>query len=162
MTLLPLRRTMDCMKTGRREFIKKSLYGIFLFFGLGFLIPGIRLLSPLGEGKKDFVYFPLVAEEEIPRSGVRKFEFTYDVSGKDRKARVFIVSSQKGTVILSAVCSHLGCLVNYHKERGEFICPCHGGRYNLAGERVAGPPPGPLNSLPFKFEKGMVLIGIKV
>jgi cytochrome b6-f complex iron-sulfur subunit len=146
----------------RREFIKKALTGLLALLGFGSLFPIIRILSPVNKKNKDFVFFPLMPEEEIPRSGVKKVELTYAVSGKDRKARVFIVSSLRGMTILSATCSHLGCLVNYHKERREFICPCHGGRYNLAGEPVAGPPPAPLNSLPFKLDKGMVLIGIKV
>lgn len=150
------------METGRREFIKKALYVMLSLFGLGFLIPGLTLLSPAGNRNKNIVYFPLVPEEEIPRYGVKKSELVYIVSGKERKARVFIVSSQKGLTVLSAVCSHLGCLVSYNKEKSEFICPCHGGRYDLSGKNIAGPPPAPLNSLLVRIEQGMVLVGVKV
>ena len=64
--------------------------------------------------------------------------------------------------VLSATCSHLGCLVNYSKEKGEFLCPCHGGRYDLSGKNIAGPPPAPLGRIPAKIKNGMVLVGIKV
>jgi cytochrome b6-f complex iron-sulfur subunit len=150
------------METSRREFIKRALYGMLALLGLGFLIPGVKIFSPLGDRDKQLVFFPLVPEEEIPRSGVKKSELLYTASGRERKARVFIVSSHEELMVLSATCSHLGCLVNYSKEKGEFVCPCHGGRYDLTGKNIAGPPPAPLSRIPTRIEHGMVLIGIKV
>lgn len=150
------------METGRREFIKKALYAVLALLGLGFLLPGIELFSPTSDRNKELAWFPLAPEEEIPRSGVKKAELVYAVSGKERKARVFIVSSSEGLAVLSATCSHLGCLVNYNKEKGEFVCPCHGGRYALTGRNIAGPPPAPLGRIPIKIEHGMVLAGVKV
>jgi cytochrome b6-f complex iron-sulfur subunit len=146
----------------RREFVRKALYGILTLFGLGFLIPGLILFAPVGNRNKSIVYFPLVPDDAIPRSGVKKAELIYSAAGRERKARVFIVSSEKGLQVLSATCTHLGCLVNYNKEKGEFTCPCHGGRYDLSGKNISGPPPAPLNMLPFKIEHGMVMIGIRV
>ncbi len=150
------------MEPDRRDFIKKATYSLLSIFGLGFLVSGITLFSPGEQRKKEIRYFPLVPEDEVPRSGVKKSEVIYSVSGRERKARVFIVSSPSGMVVLSATCSHLGCLVNYSKEKGEFICPCHGGRYDLAGKNIAGPPPAPLNALPIRIEQGMVTVGIRV
>ncbi len=150
------------MASSRREFIKQSLYGLFALLGLGFLATGVAIFSPRGRREKELVYFPLVSEDDLPRSGVKKGELVYSVSGKERKARVFIISSQEGLTVLSATCSHLGCLVNYNREKGEFICPCHGGRYDLSGRNIAGPPPAPLSRIPTRIEAGMVLAGIKV
>ena len=44
---------------------------------------------------------------------------------------------------LSNSCAHLGCPVRWvvTEGEGEFLCPCHGGIYNINGEYVAGPPP---------------------
>ncbi len=150
------------MPSNRREFIKQSLYGLLALLGSGFLVAGIRIFSPAGVRKKETVYFPLVPEEEIPRSGVKKSELAYSVSGRERKARVFIIASQTGLTVLSATCSHLGCLVNYNREKGEFVCPCHGGRYDLNGKNIAGPPPAPLSRIPTRIENGMVMAGIRV
>jgi cytochrome b6-f complex iron-sulfur subunit len=150
------------METNRREFMKTALYAVLALFGLGFLIPGVTVLLPAGNRTKNTVYFPLIPEEEIPRAGVKKSELIYTVSGKERKARVFIVSSPKDLIVLSATCSHLGCLVNYNKEKGEFICPCHSGRYDRSGRNIGGPPPGPLNRLPVRIEQGQLLVGMRV
>jgi cytochrome b6-f complex iron-sulfur subunit len=150
------------MKSGRRAFLKKALYGVLTLLGLGFLIPAMRVLSPDRGTEKETVFFPLMPEEEIPIAGVKKAELTYTVSGKAMKARVFLVSSPGGLTAFSAVCSHLGCLVNYHRDKREFVCPCHGGKYGLSGKNVSGPPPAPLTRFPVKIQDGMAFIGMKV
>lgn len=150
------------METSRRDFIKKALYGVLALLGLGFLVPAAAIFSPVKSRDKELAYFPLIAEEELPRAGVKKAELTFTVSGKERKARVFIVSSPEGPDVFSATCSHLGCLVNYHKEKHEFVCPCHGGRYDLSGRNIAGPPPAPLARFPLQNRDGMLFVGVKV
>ena len=150
------------METGRREFVKKSFFGVLALLGLGFLVPAIELFAPVSIRDKELAYFPLLAEEDIPRVGVKKAELTFTVLGKERKARVFIVASSGGPVVFSAICSHLGCLVSYHKEKQEFICPCHGGKYDLTGRNIFGPPPAPLTRFPLKIQDGMLLVGVKV
>jgi len=149
------------MTTDRREFIKKSLYAMLAMLGLGFLLPAMRLLAPLRTKEKELVFYPLIPEEEVPRKGVRKAELAYSLSGAERKMRVFLVASTEGLTVFSAVCSHLGCLVNFRRDKQEFVCPCHGGRYDIAGKNIAGPPPAPLTRLPIKREKGVVLVGVR-
>jgi Rieske Fe-S protein len=50
----------------------------------------------------------------------------------------------KSINVLSNSCAHLGCpvrwIVNTEGE-GEFLCPCHGGIYDINGGWVGGPPP---------------------
>jgi len=142
--------------------MKKALYGLLALLGLGFLVPGLRFVSSVGRQDTELAFFPLVQEEDVPRTGVKKTELVYTSSGRERKARTFIVSSTAGLVVFSATCSHLGCLVNYHKEKREFICPCHGGRYDLTGKNIAGPPPAPLTRFPVRVRDGTIYIGIKV
>jgi cytochrome b6-f complex iron-sulfur subunit len=150
------------METGRREFIAKSFYGLCALLGLGFLVPSLKLLFPVDSRAKELVFFPLIEEDEIPRAGAKKAEVIFTASGNERKTRVFVVSSPEGPAVFSATCSHLGCLVNYHKEKREFVCPCHGGRYDLTGKNIAGPPPAPLTRLPVKVQGGVLFVGVKV
>ncbi len=46
----------------------------------------------------------------------------------------------------AATCTHLDCIVEFHKEPGRIWCNCHNGEYDLRGRVVAGPPPRPLAS----------------
>ncbi len=45
--------------------------------------------------------------------------------------------------VLSNSCAHLGCPVRWVivEGHGEFLCPCHGGIYDINGGWVGGPPP---------------------
>jgi len=55
----------------------------------------------------------------------------------------------------SAICTHAGCAVDL--SGGEFVCPCHGGRYSASnGSVLGGPPPSPLPALNIKVVNGDV------
>ena len=41
----------------------------------------------------------------------------------------------------AGTCTHLDCIVEFHKEPGRIWCNCHNGEYDLHGRVVAGPPP---------------------
>ncbi len=52
----------------------------------------------------------------------------------------------------SAVCTHLGCTVQYQPELHRIHCACHGGVYNdRTGANVSGPPPRPLRKYDVKL-----------
>jgi len=61
---------------------------------------------------------------------------------------------------LSAVCPHGGCLVR--ATDGAFSCPCHGGRFDAEGARVAGPPRRGLDPLPVRVERGRIQVRHRV
>jgi len=46
----------------------------------------------------------------------------------------------------SAVCTHLGCTVQYRPETAQIWCACHNGCYDLNGRNVSGPPPRALDT----------------
>jgi Rieske Fe-S protein len=58
---------------------------------------------------------------------------------------VFLVSrsSAASFVALTAICTHEGCTVTGF-ENQNYVCPCHGSRYNLNGGVVQGPAPAAL------------------
>lgn len=58
--------------------------------------------------------------------------------------RLFVVRERNQFHVISAVCTHLGCTVEWKDARREFDCPCHGSKFHADGERFAGPAPRPL------------------
>jgi len=63
-----------------------------------------------------------------------------------------LIHHTDGTMVcFDAVCTHLGCTVQYQPEESRIFCACHGGVYDpVTGANVAGPPPTPLP--PFNVE----------
>ncbi len=61
---------------------------------------------------------------------------------------IVLTYSERGSVqAFSAICPHLGCVVQWHSAGGYIECPCHDGRFNgQTGAVISGPPPASLPS----------------
>ncbi len=62
-------------------------------------------------------------------------------------------------IALSSRCVHVGCPVRFVAAAGSFVCPCHGGVYDLRGFRIGGPPPRPLDRFYTLIRDDQVLLG---
>jgi len=70
---------------------------------------------------------------------------------KFNKTPVMIVKNNEGQIkAFSAVCTHLGCIVEFRSADRKFHCNCHGSVFDYDGKNVAGPAPRPLQ--PFRVE----------
>jgi len=59
--------------------------------------------------------------------------------------KVYVVHTKEGEFYtLSATCTHLGCIANWKEEEGIIACPCHGSKFDRAGNVIHGPAPKPL------------------
>lgn len=110
----------------------------------------LKFLSPSsGQAGGEGVSVPRSA---VKTGGAHLFQF--------RGKPAVVLQPQPGEyVALSAVCTHLGCVVQWQEGKGEFLCPCHGGRFNAAGTVLGGPPPRPLERLALKLDGDQLRIG---
>ena len=74
------------------------------------------------------------------------------------KQTVYVTRAGGELRVLSAICSHLGCIVPWDAGAKQFVCPCHRGVFAPDGARVSGPPPRGLDALPTKIEKGTLYV----
>ncbi len=83
-----------------------------------------------------------------------------DGSGKNAydDKRLITVGGHKYMIVVG-LCTHLGCIPDYFPEKNKFICPCHGGQFDAAGEVLKAPPPSPLVIPPFKISGTKVVLG---
>ncbi len=58
----------------------------------------------------------------------------------------------------TAVCTHLGCIVQYDPAHQDIWCPCHNGHYNLQGANISGPPPKPLTEYTVNVRGGEIVV----
>ena len=75
-----------------------------------------------------------------------------------RKERTFILRTEGGFLAISAICTHLHCIVNWNKMLKKFECPCHGAKFNQNGEVLEGPPPRPLDLYKLQIVAGNVVV----
>jgi len=59
---------------------------------------------------------------------------------------VVVVNTGGAYTAVAQSCTHQGCSVAYNKSGNDFVCPCHGGTYDINGNVIAGPPPAPLKT----------------
>ena len=102
---------------------------------------GMEISSELALGShyaEHYAEVTLKDAQKLPAGSVLMFKFG--------TAPAMLIHHENGQwIALSAVCSHLGCTVQYEPEADRIHCACHGGVYNAyTGANVSGPPPRPL------------------
>lgn len=56
---------------------------------------------------------------------------------------------------LTAICTHEACTVSGFSA-GQFVCPCHGSRFNTTGGVINGPATRPLQQYPTQLASGVL------
>ena len=138
----------------RRKFISICLGGVAVLAAAGFAAvtyPVFRyyLVPRPNSDTKGKIAIPL---KDIAAGDAKFFEFK-------GSAAVLLRKQDGGLVALSAVCPHLGCIVQWEKDKQDFLCPCHAGYFTPDGEVISGPPPRALARLSFSVTNGIVTIG---
>lgn len=79
----------------------------------------------------------------------------------DNNAGVFLVArtSESAFTAIDAVCTHESCTVT-GSDGTNYVCPCHGSRYDRSGHVVNGPAMAALRQYPATFAGGVVTIAL--
>jgi cytochrome b6-f complex iron-sulfur subunit len=134
---------MDDQKLSRRSAINYLLGGGIAALGAATLYPIVRYIIP-----------PQVSGEETSSVSAAKVGELKPNEGKifkfgDKPAILILKSdgdpqSALSYIAFTAVCTHLGCTVQYRSDLKHIWCACHNGHYDLNGMVISGPPPSPL------------------
>ena len=132
------REVKEKLVATRRFFLNFSLTTILLALVSWFFYPIIKFLIPPSKTFIDpnILTIPIA---QIPqgKSLITKF-----------KGRPIIIVNRGNEInALSAVCTHLGCIVKWDPDKEELFCPCHMAKYDTNGNVKSGPAPKPLFTL---------------
>ena len=135
---------------GRRRFLEATLTVMGSAAGLTLLWPAVSYILPVRKrgGATDRV--SAGQEGDWTVWAARKIA----VGGKP----AMVVRTDQGYSAVSAVCTHLGCIVRWNEAQHEFDCPCHAARFDVAGRVLAGPPPAPLLEYTVSVVAGEVVV----
>ena len=129
---------MDNNNSNRRTFLGICIGGLTAIAAAAVSWPLFRYLAPRsGSEAFEKVVMP---DKSVIEGEARFFEFA-------GSAAVIVRKRGGDLVAFSAVCTHLGCIVQWEKDKQAFLCPCHAGRFSADGAVTAGPPPKPLKKL---------------
>lgn len=92
----------------------------------------------------------LVAIEMIHQDGWTKSKFRHSIW--------VLKTGGDSAIVLSPICPHLGCPVNWDASKGQYACPCHASFFESKGEVLSGPSPRGLDSLPYEIRNGRIWI----
>jgi cytochrome b6-f complex iron-sulfur subunit len=75
------------------------------------------------------------------------------------KPVIVVNTEQGGPKAFSAICTHLGCIVEWDENREIILCPCHDGRFSpVNGGIISGPQPAPLPELSLTVEGDKIYV----
>jgi cytochrome b6-f complex iron-sulfur subunit len=138
----------------RRNFLKILLGTFAIGWGAMTTIPILQYLTPPPSDD---------AGQEVKSISLGKLDTLAKGQGKNfqfGKKPAIIVRDDAGELhAFSAICSHLGCTVQFTPDKPNIWCACHGGQYDAkTGKNIAGPPPKPLMPLKADVVKGEIII----
>jgi cytochrome b6-f complex iron-sulfur subunit len=119
------------IKETRRSFIRKGASMLALVAGGVAIVTLLRQMVPRLIGQKKKV--------KVGKSSV----FPVDTFTFIDEHDIYIYRDHEGVQAVSAVCTHLGCILEINEDG--FICPCHGSCYDRSGEVLSGPAPRSLS-----------------
>ncbi len=148
----------------RRDFVKMMTAAVGGVIGVIIGLPVIGyLVSPALRAQEPDTWIRLGLLEEIPIGIPTLFQFNRSIiNGWEKTVTshgVFAIRKDATSVlVLSNICTHLGCRVSWHPDIQEYVSPCHDGHFDMVGNVTFGPPPRPLDEYQTKVEEGILYI----
>jgi menaquinol-cytochrome c reductase iron-sulfur subunit len=143
----------------RRTFLEWTIYGLSAVFSYVLGVPAIAFLIDARNRPARQSGFRSVArlselQVDVPKEIVIREtrRDAWNLHPDDVVGRVWLVRQPGDDVLaFTTICPHLGCSVAHAEDC--FLCPCHGGRFDLHGKRVAAqhgsnPAPRDMDRLP--------------
>lgn len=153
----------EAQDPGRRRFLSFCAGAISTVVAgaLGLPLIGMFLAPLFVERKK--IWLPLGKVSDVKTGIPTRFTYSYvKMDGWFEKTvygSAYVVLGEDGNrIVLSNLCTHLGCGVRWDPGRKAFLCPCHDGVFARDGRVLSGPPPKPLARFESRVAAGRIEI----
>jgi len=75
------------------------------------------------------------------------------------ESSAWVIVDGRQVTAFAPACTHLGCAYSWETDKRLFVCPCHGSKFNVRGDVMAGPATRPLDRYPTKIEGNRLWLG---
>jgi cytochrome b6-f complex iron-sulfur subunit len=152
----------------RRDFFRDSLLVSLAVFGAEFGLASLAFLWPnlqggfgslINAGALTDIKAQIVQTAQPAYNGAGRF-YLVPYDGKPAGDIDYAVAgvTLDGIMPLYQRCVHLGCRVPFCTSSKWFECPCHGSKYNEAGEYQLGPAPRGMDRFKLTINNGNVFV----
>jgi menaquinol-cytochrome c reductase iron-sulfur subunit len=147
----------------RRTFLARIVQVISAAIAGLFTFPVLAFIRGSFSTEKDQSFYPITLIGDL-EADVTRVNFTRLVRdgwrSQTTEEYVWVKKNSDGQIVVfEPHCTHLGCAYAWVSATQEFDCPCHGGKFDQNGKRIAGPPPRPLDRYEVKVEGNQIKIG---
>ena len=137
-------------KISKRDFLGWVIRGGIFTTLMGMIAPALSYLWPVMKHGPSSEMEEVAKVEDIPVWGSKKI-----ILGG---SALVLIRTPKEFKAYSAICTHLGCIVDWDGQKHEIVCPCHAGTFDVEGRNVSGPPPRPLPFYAVNVVDGKVFV----
>lgn len=150
-------------KLSRRDLMKAAIAGIGGLIGASIALPAIGFIVGPALKQAADTWIRLGPVNKVEPDNPTLFKTTIDtqtgwINTQEEVSAYVLTENGQDFVVMSNICTHLGCRVRWIAEQQGFYCPCHNGVFAKDGTVVSGPPPRPLDRFETKVEAGVLFI----
>ena len=136
----------------RRRALRWLMRGFLSLWGLAAAGVGISFLkAPDGKERPGAGQVRCGALADLPIGGAR---FVPHGAGP----LLIVRESETECVALSAICTHMRCVLKWDDEGRTIECPCHDGAFDRHGNVLSGPPSRPLPRYAAEIRAGEIIV----
>jgi menaquinol-cytochrome c reductase iron-sulfur subunit len=148
----------------RRDFMKLAISAIGGVIGLSWAIPAVAyLIAPALKTEQGEGWIQLASTAKIEVGVPTLFKVNVQrqtgwVTNEEELSVYVLTEDAREFIVMSNVCTHLGCRVRWIADKEGFYCPCHNGVFAKDGTVISGPPPRPLTRYQVKVENDQLFV----
>lgn len=148
----------------RGDFLKATIFGVCGLVTVGLGIPAIAyVISPTRQATQTEVWIRVGAVSKVEVGTPTLFKVKIQrttgwIVNEEELSFYVLTENGRDYIVLSNICTHLGCRVRWIADQEQFFCPCHNGVFDKVGNVISGPPPKPLNRFVVKIEDNELYI----
>ena len=150
-------------KLNRRDFMKTAIVSIGGLIGAAIGLPAVSYVVGPALKKNTDEWIRLGSVSKVELNTPTLFKTTIEtqtgwINAEEEFSAYVLTTNGQDFVVMSNICTHLGCRVRWIPDQDGFFCPCHNGIFAKDGSVVSGPPPRPLDRFEVKVEDGVLFV----
>jgi menaquinol-cytochrome c reductase iron-sulfur subunit len=151
------------INVSRRDFMKTAILGIGGLIGAAIGLPAVAYVVGPALQQNVSEWIRLGSAGKVELNTPTLFKTTIEkqtgwINAQEEFSVYVLTTNGQEFVVMSNVCTHLGCRVRWIADKDGFYCPCHNGVFAKDGSVVSGPPPRALDRFEVKVEDGVLFV----